>query len=363
MSSIQEALKKAQMEKEGRERPEVLVGFTTPPRKGVFKKSFLLIAPLIIAGMIFAGVWVRNPPPQTSMKSPAKVPQNVPHAELTDPSPEKSQKKNTSSQAKKKGEKTIGIKRNNLIKKNARSQSPRPTLTPSRISGPSPEKGQKKKTSSLVEERRETKIGVKTNSRFKGKSTRVRKEEKEGIGLNAYKGRLHGQEAYKRAIAMQSMGNLERAIELYHLSTKGPERVQKAFVQLGNIYFEKKGAQEKAIFYYRKALEVNPGDAKAHNNLGTCYLKKGDIKGAMREYLKAIELRDDFAIAHYNMACALAKKGEPLEAISWLKKAIALNPESLRWANEDPDFDEVRSHRSFQELLEKRETGGEVQRR
>lgn len=364
MSSIQKALRKAQIEKEGRQRPEVHIGFRTPTRMATFKRPVYLIIPTFITGVILAGLWFRSGPPQAPLRSKDELTKKISLTGAAALSPKKDRKKETSSPLNARDKNTKEVETNDRIKRKGFLKSPSMSkISQKGISKPPPEKGEKIKTSRPLRTRKGKALRVVgRKDRIEGKSAGVRKDEKKALGQNASKTGLHGQEAYKRAMAMHRKGEFDQAIELYHLSTKGPEPVQEAFVKLGNIYFEKKSAPEKAISYYRKALELNQNDPKAHNNLGTCYLKKGDVQGAIREYLKAIELKDDFAIAYYNMACALVKQGKFQEALSWLKKAIALNPESRRWAKEDPDFDGIRNQEGFQELLEGEKVQGKTER-
>jgi tetratricopeptide (TPR) repeat protein len=360
MSSIQEALRKAQVEKGGRERPNVLIGLRPLyPQKKIFRRALLFIALPLIAGMILAGLWLRSVQTKSPMEAASDVLKSLLNIGKSALLIEKSHQEEISRPPIEKKGTTIKIERNDSIK---RSVHPRSSMNATgKLPGkstPLTEKSHNKKASRHLKKKRETALRVGGSDRLERKTARVRKIKKEKSGRNDFVTGLRGQGAYKKAMAVHRQGDFDQAIVLYKLAIKGPQAVQEAFIRLGNIYFEKKNALDKAIFYYRKAVDVNPSDAMAHNNLGTSYLKKGDIKGAITEYLRAIELKDDFAIAYYNMACAQVKQGEHREALSWLKKAITLDPESLRWAKEDPDFDAVKNHGGFQELLQVRKAQG-----
>jgi Tfp pilus assembly protein PilF len=47
---------------------------------------------------------------------------------------------------------------------------------------------------------------------------------------------------------------------------------------------------DEAIQYWKKALELDPGSAAAHNNLAVAYEKKGASEEAGREYEAALRL-------------------------------------------------------------------------
>jgi Flp pilus assembly protein TadD len=58
---------------------------------------------------------------------------------------------------------------------------------------------------------------------------------------------------------------------------------------------------------YIKALEIRPGHAEAHNDLGNIAWLRGDIRAAAARYAKAVELRPDYAVAQQNLARAQAR--------------------------------------------------------
>ena len=46
----------------------------------------------------------------------------------------------------------------------------------------------------------------------------------------------------------------------------------------------------EALFRFQRAVEINPSDAMAHNNLAVAYEANGDFEKARREYLEALKL-------------------------------------------------------------------------
>ena len=47
---------------------------------------------------------------------------------------------------------------------------------------------------------------------------------------------------------------------------------------------------DEAVFRWKKAVELEPGSAAAHNNLAVAYEKKGMLEEAEKEYKIALEL-------------------------------------------------------------------------
>lgn len=46
----------------------------------------------------------------------------------------------------------------------------------------------------------------------------------------------------------------------------------------------------EAMFRFKRAMQINPGDALAHNNLAVAYEANGDLESARKEYLEALKL-------------------------------------------------------------------------
>ena len=87
-----------------------------------------------------------------------------------------------------------------------------------------------------------------------------------------------------------------------------------------------RGWLDEAIKEFKKAIELDPNSAHAHDNLATVYSEKKLYREALREYLTALELEPDSATAHYNLACFLATHGQEM-AVEEYKEAIEHDPE------------------------------------
>src|SRR3977135_1601533 len=87
-----------------------------------------------------------------------------------------------------------------------------------------------------------------------------------------------------------------------------------------------RGWLDEAIKEFKKAIELDPESAHAHDNLATVYSEKKLYREALKEYLTALELEPDSATAHYNLACFLATHGSDM-AVAEYKDAIELDPE------------------------------------
>ena len=83
---------------------------------------------------------------------------------------------------------------------------------------------------------------------------------------------------------------------------------------------------DKAIEFFRKAVELDPNLITAHFSLGSMYLKKGDYKSAEIELQKSIELDDKFYSAYYNLGEVYRNQKQYDLATLAYKKTIEINP-------------------------------------
>jgi len=98
---------------------------------------------------------------------------------------------------------------------------------------------------------------------------------------------LTPEEHLNLGVAYEKKGELDQAIAEYRLAAK---KLPLAYLYLGNAYFQKKEWVE-AERSYKKAIDKNPKNADAHNNLAWLYyLRHVNLDLAERLALKAIEL-------------------------------------------------------------------------
>ena len=70
------------------------------------------------------------------------------------------------------------------------------------------------------------------------------------------------------------------------------------------------GEYDEAVATFTKAIELNPGYAKAYYNRGSIYDKMGELDKAIVDYRKTISLDPYYYEAHYFLDQALKKTGQ-----------------------------------------------------
>jgi tetratricopeptide (TPR) repeat protein len=98
---------------------------------------------------------------------------------------------------------------------------------------------------------------------------------------------LTPEEHINLGVAYEKEGEFDQAIKEYRLAAK---RLPIAYLYLGNVHFQK-GQWTDAETTYKKAIEKDPRQADAHNNLAWLYCTRGEkLDQAETLALKAIEL-------------------------------------------------------------------------
>jgi Flp pilus assembly protein TadD len=185
------------------------------------------------------------------------------------------------------------------------------------------------------------------------------------------------------AILIEDSTAANRAVNLPEFVNIPPDGLAKIEVPAAEFYarFDRaweliqKGEYEAAIAAWRSALELNPDDARANNNLGfalarqgrlaesiACWeralkandqipevrqnlvgalenlgvewLRKGNVDEAMPHLRRAAELDPQDAAGQYNLGLALLRKSRFDEAIERFQKALALDPKDAQTHND-----------------------------
>jgi tetratricopeptide (TPR) repeat protein len=90
------------------------------------------------------------------------------------------------------------------------------------------------------------------------------------------------------------------------------------------------GQLDDAVASYRRALEVKPDYADAHSNLGTALKDLGQLDEAVASYRRALEVKPDFANTHVNLGIVLKDLGQFGSSLSSICQAVTLTVQNYR---------------------------------
>ncbi|CAB1065322.1 hypothetical protein D1BOALGB6SA_10119 [Olavius sp. associated proteobacterium Delta 1] len=108
-------------------------------------------------------------------------------------------------------------------------------------------------------------------------------------------------------------------------TAKNPQNT-KAWVQLGNEYFDS-SQHEKAIWAYRKALELDSNNANVWTDLGVMYRRSGKPQEALQAFDKAIEVDPKHEPSRLNKGIVLLHDMQNFDgAIAAWEALLAVNP-------------------------------------
>ncbi len=117
-----------------------------------------------------------------------------------------------------------------------------------------------------------------------------------------------------------------KVVESYKVQPMRKLESASDFFTRGVMLEEDAATQLEAIESYKKCVELDPGHAAAHINLGTLYYNRQDYPNAERYYRKAIEVDSRYALAYFDLGNVLDETGRLPEATRSYQSAISLAP-------------------------------------
>jgi len=111
-----------------------------------------------------------------------------------------------------------------------------------------------------------------------------------------------------KAAETPATGNIQSAIEAAKSTTEKAPSYQ-TFLNLGLVYYQA-GDFEKSVAATQKAIDLDPNQAVAYNNIAAAYgaMEKWDFEIAACE--KALQLDPNFQLAKNNLAWAKSQKAK-----------------------------------------------------
>jgi tetratricopeptide (TPR) repeat protein len=136
------------------------------------------------------------------------------------------------------------------------------------------------------------------------------------------------------AILIENATAANRAVNIPEFVNAAPGDLRELEVPAADFYrlfdtasnLADRGDFESSIAEWRKALALNPENAKAHNNFGRALAGKGDFEAAIAHWKRALELKPSYWEAHNNLGVALMGSGKTREAADHFRRILRANP-------------------------------------
>jgi Flp pilus assembly protein TadD len=140
------------------------------------------------------------------------------------------------------------------------------------------------------------------------------------------------------AVLIENATAANRAVNIPEFVNIGTDEWQSVKAPATDFYrvtdmaleFLQRGEYPAATIFFKKALEMDPTDVTALNNLGASLTSSGDFDEAAVVLRKAIEIDPEGYKAHSNLGVALARAGKFEEARPSLERALSLFPEDAK---------------------------------
>ena len=127
-------------------------------------------------------------------------------------------------------------------------------------------------------------------------------------------------------LAHYNKGNFDKALAALELAISIDDEYAVVSRNLGNVYLSKylkdKESMDLAqsIKNYKRAIELEPDYASAHNSLGVAYREAGQTDKAIQSWQKAFALRPDVGYPLMNLGMAYLSKGEKTKALDFFNR-------------------------------------------
>jgi type IV pilus biogenesis/stability protein PilW len=102
------------------------------------------------------------------------------------------------------------------------------------------------------------------------------------------------------------------------------EKSSMYYYKLGLAHLEN-GSMSQALFYLKKAYDLNPNNYQILNALGIAYARVGEIQKAEKFLKKAIAINPNLGEAYTNLGVLYASQQRYKEAIKYLEKAVSID--------------------------------------
>ncbi|GBQ20945.1 hypothetical protein AA0472_0295 [Acetobacter estunensis NRIC 0472] len=130
------------------------------------------------------------------------------------------------------------------------------------------------------------------------------------------------------AHALSRVGCAEEALSQLENGARRMPETSLSFFTAG-VAFEGIGETERAIRFYTRALELEPGEPSACHRLGRLLLATPQTQRALELLLRAAEGSPDNPNCHLDLSVGLELVGRFEEALSAVEKALTLEPDNL----------------------------------
>jgi tetratricopeptide (TPR) repeat protein len=124
---------------------------------------------------------------------------------------------------------------------------------------------------------------------------------------------------------LRAGANAQAGIATYRKAVEVEPANARVWLNLGLAHAEA-GQHAEAVVVYRRSIELDPRQPLAYINLGIALVVQGDRNGAIGAYRRALDLNAREPLAHFNLANLRMQAGESDSAAAGYQRAIDNDP-------------------------------------
>jgi tetratricopeptide (TPR) repeat protein len=127
---------------------------------------------------------------------------------------------------------------------------------------------------------------------------------------------------------LTQMGDTHGAIVAYRMAIERNPNLSGIHVALGDALSASRSAVDRASAEeeYRKALQIDPSDARAESKLGDIAMQRSDLQEAARRYRRALQIQPDDPEANEGLGNVFMQSQSYEEARVYLNRTIQIDP-------------------------------------
>jgi protein O-mannosyl-transferase len=127
-------------------------------------------------------------------------------------------------------------------------------------------------------------------------------------------------------------GHVDEAIIQFQEALDSEPNNLQARNNLGIVLLQK-GRLDEAETQFQRALLLQPDNPQVNNNLGLVFLKQGKVDKAIAHFQQAAEFQPGYAQAHINLGTAFLRRGQVEPAVVEFQKVLDIEPGNIAVQN------------------------------
>ncbi|MBT5868983.1 MAG: tetratricopeptide repeat protein [Nitrospinaceae bacterium] len=142
------------------------------------------------------------------------------------------------------------------------------------------------------------------------------------------------EEWLKEGLRLQGLARYQSAVDAYQMAQSFKPDFLDAFYNMGVAYgcMEENGieALHKAVWVFKKSIDINPQFIHSYTALGASYIKQGELELAIEVLNRAVIVDPKDSNVFYYLGIAHRMNSQITEAVKNMQLAVALKPDSVQ---------------------------------